>query len=579
MSKKNRSPRFRDLSELLIGIACVLLMLFIGSFTVLRADLTSEKRYTLKPATEEVVKGLDDVVFVKVYLSGDLPADLRQLAQSFRELLDELRIRQPELLQYEFVDPNASPDEKTRREMYADLQKKGLQYTSVRIKDKGAYGERIVFPGAIITYKDKSLPVQLLKTQLRQPDAEMVNRSINNLEYELASAIRQVTARRKPRIAFLEGHGELDELSVKDISNALSEQYEVSRVRIDQQLAALSEKTEGMAYRANTYDALIIARPDSAIPERDRYVIDQFVMNGGKVLWCIDAMNANLDSLRTNQFSMATPLDLGLDRMLFGYGVRINKDLLLDRSCAPIEIYTTPYGNQPKLERFPWYFEPVLIPQNSHPIVNNIDPVHTAFVSSMDTIAVDSVKKTILLTTSPYTRLLRNPVRISLNIVEMDMGLEKSGTPSLPVAVLLEGRFTSAFADQLMVTPEVRKEWGYRERSLPTAQLVISDGDAIANRVDRKQGMFYTLGYDRYAKSKIYGNRELFVNAMNYLLDDRSLISIRSQAISLRQLDPQRSIDERTRWQVVNLAGPVLLALLGVLAFALLRKKRYATAA
>jgi gliding-associated putative ABC transporter substrate-binding component GldG len=219
MSKKNRSPRFRDLSELLIGIACVLLMLFIGSFTVLRADLTSEKRYTLKPATEEVVKGLDDVVFVKVYLSGDLPADLRQLAQSFRELLDELRIRQPELLQYEFVDPNASPDEKTRREMYADLQKKGLQYTSVRIKDKGAYGERIVFPGAIITYKDKSLPVQLLKTQLRQPDAEMVNRSINNLEYELASAIRQVTARRKPRIAFLEGHGELDELSVKDISN------------------------------------------------------------------------------------------------------------------------------------------------------------------------------------------------------------------------------------------------------------------------------------------------------------------------------------------------------------------------
>ena len=576
---KTRSPRLRDLSELFIGIGCVLLVLFIGSFTVLRADLTSEKRYTLKPATEELVKGLDDVVFVKVYLTGELPADLRQLSQSLRELLDELRIRQPEFIQYEFVDPNASPDEKTRREVYGDLQKKGLQYTSVRIRDKGAYGEQIVFPGAIVTYREKSLPLQLLKTQLRQPDAEMVNRSINNLEYELASAIRQATTRDKPRIAFLEGHGELDELAVKDISNALSEQYDVSRVRIDQQLSSLSDKTDAMAYRVNKFDALIIAKPDTAFPERDLYVIDQFVMNGGKVLWCIDAMNANLDSLRVNQFSMATPTDLGLDGLLFNFGVRINKDLLLDKTCAPIEIYTTPYGNQPKLERFPWFFEPVLIPHSSHPIVNNIDPVHTAFISSIDTIAVDSVRKTILLTTSPYTRLMRNPVRVSLNIVEMDMGFEKSGTPSLPVGVLLEGKFTSGFTDQLLVAPEVKKEWGYRERSVRTAQLVISDGDLIENRVDRKQGMFYTLGYDRYAKTKVYGNRELIVNAMNYLLDDRSLISIRSQSITLRQLDPQRIVDERTKWQIMNIAGPIVLALIGVLGFAFLRRKRYANAA
>ena len=574
-----KSPRARDLSELLIGIGCVLLVLFIGSFTVLRADLTSEKRYTLKPETKELVKGLDDVVFLKVYLAGELPADLRQLSQSFRELLDELRVHQPDLLQYEFVDPNANPDEKTTHEVYDDLQKKGLQYTSVRIKEKGAFGERIVFPGALVTYQGKTLPLQLLKTELRQPDADMVNRSINNLEFEVASAIRRVTQKHKPGVAFLGGHGELPEIAVKDISNALGEQYDVGRVRIDQQLAALSDKTEKMGRRVNKYDALIIAKPDSLFPERDRYVIDQFIMNGGKVLWFIDAMNANLDSLRRNQTSMATPIDLGIDGMLFAYGARINKDLLLDKSCAPIEIYTSPYGNQRKLERFPWYFEPVVIPRSVHPIVNNIDPIHTAFVSSLDTIGVDGVHATILLTTSPYTRVLRNPARVSLSIVEMDMGLEKSGTPSLPVGVLLEGEFTSAFTDRLMVSPEVKKEWGFIEHGKRSAQLVISDGDVIANRVDPEKGMFYMLGYDRYARAKIYGNRELIINGGDYLLDDRSLISSRAQAISLRQLEPERIVVERTKWQVLNIAGPMALALAGVLVFAWFRKKRYALAA
>ena len=574
-----RSNRYRDLLELAIGIGVVLLVLFIGSFTTLRADLTSEKRYTLKDATKELVKGLDDVVFVKVYLHGELPADLRALERATRELLDELRVYQPDLIQYEFVDPSASTDEKTRRETYDHLQQQGLQYSSVRIKQKGVFGEQIVFPGALITYREKTLPMQLLKTQLRAPDAEMVNRSINNLEYELASAISQVTARRKPKIAFLQGHGELDDMTVQDIATALSEQYEVSRVRIDQQIGALSDKTGNMAVRVNKYDALVIAQPDSTFPDKDLFIIDQFIMNSGRVLWCIDAMNAHLDSLRTQQTSIATPNELGIDHLLFAYGVRINKDLLLDRSCAPIEIFTTPYGNQRKLERFPFFFEPVLIPQGTHPIVANIDPVHTRFVSSMDTIAVDSVRKTILLTTSPYTRVLRNPVRVSLSIVEMDMGLEKSGTPNLPVGVLLEGRFRSAFADKLLMKPEELKAMGYREWGAPGAQLVISDGDVIANRVDRAKGMIYMLGYDRYARAKIYGNRELIVNAMNHLLGDRELIGLRARTITLRQLDPQRIVNDRTYWQAVNVAGPSLGAILLVVGAALLRRRKYANAA
>ncbi|MBK8338626.1 MAG: gliding motility-associated ABC transporter substrate-binding protein GldG [Flavobacteriales bacterium] len=571
------SNRSRDLIELLAGIGIVLLVVFIGGFLRLRADLTSEQRYTLKPQTHELIETLDDAVFVKVYLAGDLPADLRRLAQATRELLDEMRVPAPQKLQYTFVDPSADPNDKERKKIYGELEQQGLRYSSIRVREKDGFSEKIVFPGALVTYKGKTLALQLLKTQLRTPDADMVNRSINNLEFELSSTIRQLTRTDRPKVAFLEGHGELAPIQVQDITTLLNEQYDVSRVAIGGQLNSLSDRPEGARFRVNRYDALVVAKPDSVFPQKDQYVIDQFIMNGGKVLWLLDVMNANLDSLRTQQFSIATAMELGLDEMLFAYGVRINKDLLLDKNCAPIEIYTTPYGNQPKLERFPWYFEPVLVPQSGHPVVSNIDPVHTRFVSSMDTIGTDSVRKTILLTTSQYNRVFKNPARIALNVVELDMGLGKAGTPA-PVAVLLEGPFRSAFADRLAPNFLAQDNIGYREQGRPTAQIVISDGDVIANRVDAAKGMYYMLGFDRYAGAKIYGNRELLMNAMNYLLDDRGLISLRSRAITLRQLDPARIGSERTFWQVLNVVAPALLSILAGLAFHLVRRRKYARA-
>lgn len=569
-----RSPRSADLLELLMGIAIVALVLFIGSFLRLRADLTDEGRFTLRPATEEMLAELDDIIYVKVYLEGELPADLEQLSRATKDLLDEMRVLEPEKLQYTFIDPNASPDEKTRKEVYDQLQAEGLTYSSIRVRDKGEVSERIVFPGALVTYRDKTIAVQLLKTQLRTPDADIVNRSINNLEYELASAFRQVTTREKARIAFIEGHGELGEMEVMDVTNALKETYDVERVRIDERIDALSHTVEGMSYRLNDYAAVIIAKPDSLFPDKDRYVIDQFIMNGGKVLWLLDVMNANLDSLRKNQFSIAVPNNIGLDDLLFSYGVRINKDLVLDRSCAPIELYTQPYGNQRKLERFPWYWEPVLIPESTHPIVSNIDPIHIRFGSTLDTIAVDSVRKTILLTTSPYSLAQRNPVRISLNVVEMTPAFERQSTPYMPMGVLLEGKFTSAFMDRLPPNFTNDRSVAFREHGKRSAQIVIADGDVIGNRVDRTKGMYFTLGFDRYANAKIYGNRELIINAMNYLLDDKGLISIRSRMITLRQLDPERIVNDRAWWQVANTAGPVSIALLIGVLYQFLRRRK-----
>lgn len=573
---KQGTRRAAGLIELGIGIACVLLVLFIGSFIRVRADLTSEKRYTLTPATKQLVDSLSDVVFVKVYLSGNLPADLRQLSTSLRELLDEMRVRNPQQLQYEFTDPSAGLDEQTRNRVYEQLQKDGLQYTSIRTRDKGSQSEVIVWPGAIITYQEKSMPVQLLKSQLRATDAQMVNRSINNLEYEMASAIRQITSPYRARVAFIEGHGELEPLAVQDLTDALSEQYDVGRVRLNGKIDALSDKPEGVPYRINKYEAVIVAKPQSAFPEKDQVILDQFVMNGGKVLWAVDAMDPHLDSLRTNQFSMATPMELGLDNLFFAYGVRMNKNLLLDKQCAPIQIYTRPYGEQPKLETLPFPFEPIVLGSTEHPIVSNIDPVHLKLVSSIDTIGLDSAHSTILLTTSRYTRVLRNPVRVSLAVVDMDLGLEKNNTPYQPVAVLTQGKFRSAFAGRMAMPDSVLEAIGFREWGRHTAQLFISDGDAIANPVDRDKRTYYPLGYEKAAGAKIFGNREFFINAMNYLLDDKSLISIRSRTIHLHQLDPHVIEADRMRIQAANVVLPIVIGLLGGAVFHLLRKRRHA---
>ena len=328
MAEQTPHNRRRDLMDLVLGVAIVLLVLFIGSFLTLRLDLTSEKRYTLTPATKQLVQELDEAVFLKVYLDGDLPADLERLSRATQELLDEMRIQANDKLEYSFIDPNASPDDKTRREVYASLEEQGLTYTSIRVRDAGSFSERIVFPGALMSYKGKTIPVQLLKTQFRAPDADIVNRSINNLEFEISSAIRQITAPKRARIAFVEGHGELDDMQVMDVVKSLQEHYDVKRVQLDEQINSLSDKLEGGAYRTNKFDALVIAKPDTAYSDKDLFIVDQFIMNGGKVLWLLDKVNANLDSLRTQQFSMAVPLTLGIEDILFSYGVRINNDLL-----------------------------------------------------------------------------------------------------------------------------------------------------------------------------------------------------------------------------------------------------------
>lgn len=555
----------RDIGELLIGLILLISLNIVGQYIFSRFDLTSDKRYTISEATKEKLKGLEDVVFVRIYLDGDLPAGFKRLKNSTREMLDEFRVYANDNIQYEFIDPSAEPDQKVRNDIYRELSKKGLNYTNLKTKDGDKVSEQIVFPGLIMSYREREVPLQLLKSQIGADPEVMLNNSIQQLEYELISTIKKVSENYKKRLAFIEGHGELKELEVADISQALSEFYAVERIKIDGKLDAL-----------DYLDAIIIAGPDSQYTEKDKYMIDQFIMKGGKVLWLVESVFADQDSLRKNTITLGLPKSVNLEDQLFKYGVRINTDFILDLRALPIPIITGMIGNQPKQEFFPWYYYPLLMSENKHPIVNNIEAVMSNFVSSIDTVGSNAnIRKTPLLQTSQYTKLVLAPHRISFNILR-EAPDQRSYTKSFQnVAILLEGEFESVFKNRL--NPEVTQnpEFKYRDLSKETKMIVISDADIIRNKVNWDKKEFYALGYDRFTQ-RTYGNKEFIMNCMHYLLDDDGLINARSKEFRIRLLDKQRVDKEKKKWQILNTAFPIALVLLFGSLLAWIRKRKYA---
>ena len=554
----------RDLIQLLCGIIIITLLNIIGSFAFQRFDLTSEKRFTLSKATKDLVKNLDDIVYVKVYLEGDFPASYKRLRNATKEMLDEFRAISKENIQYEFINPSADPDEKRRREIYEQLTKQGLQYTNLQVKESGGKSEKIIFPGAIITYKGRETPLQLLKSQMGAHPEEMINNSIQQLEYEITNSIRKLTIDNKPQIAFIEGHGELTETEVKDITLSLNEYYDVKRVRIDEKLRALRD-----------FKAVIIAKPDSAFSDKDKFIIDQFIMSGGKVLWLIDASDASMDSLVNSNLTMAVTRDLRLDDQLFKYGARINYNLVQDLQSAPIPIVIGYIGNQPQQKLFPWLYFPLLVSTSTHPIVNNLNAVKAEFISTIDTVGSSNIKKTVLLHTSKYTKIVNSPVRISLNLLRDEPQPEQFNKPNQPVALLLEGEFESVFLNRMVPQIAESKEIGFKGRSPATKMIVVADGDIIKNDIQKSTGKFYPLGYDRFT-GEIYGNKNFILNAVNYLCDDSGLIAVRSRELKLRLLDNTKVVEERFKWQFINTTLPILLVLLFGIVHYFIRKRKYA---
>ncbi|MDD4383944.1 MAG: gliding motility-associated ABC transporter substrate-binding protein GldG [Bacteroidales bacterium] len=562
------SPRNRSLLELAMGIVTIILVIYIASFAHLRFDLTSEKRYTLDKNTKEILSNLDDIVHVRVYLDGDLPLGFRYMRRELMELLGEFEVYGQRFFQFEFIDPAALPNKTEREALLRDLYDKGLEPTNVQERDdKGGSSQRVIFPGAVISCKGKELVVNLLKNNPAHSGDENINISIQGFEYVLLNAILKAQADKLPKLAFVHGHGQLNEFDTGDIAQELVDQFEVHRVMLGGEVGGL-----------DPYAVVIMAGPTMRVPESDKLVLDQYIMGGGKVLWFVDGVTVSIDSLSNGATTLAFPNDHNLEDILFRYGARVNPTLIQDMQCAVIPVNVSLQGQDSKFAPTPWVYYPLLNSPSSHPITRNLNLITSKFVSPVDTVGMNyEVNKQYLLKTSPYTRTVNVPAFINLAQIE-ESPLEREFTQSnVPVAVLLEGMFPSVFTNRPLASYNNGKSFRFREKSVPTRMIIVSDADIIRNEVSRRgDGAYITpLGFDRYT-SQTFGNKELVVNMVNYLNDDSGLMNLRSREFKLRLLDKHKVLEQSTKWQILNLLIPSLILIVLVAIWLLIRRNRYA---
>lgn len=562
--------------QLVLGLVIIIFLNVIGYFFFARIDLTQEKRYTLSESSKKLMSNLEDIVFIRCYLEGDIPSEYKKLRNETKEMLDQFRAYNPDI-EYEFVDPNGFENAKDKNEFYQRLFEKGFSPLLTTSTNNNSQVQQYIFPYLEITYKGRTTIVPLISSKNGFSGESIINASIQNLEYNLYSAIRSVATQQRGKIAFLYGHGEWEVNNIWDFISSLSEYYDVDSISINEKLNALTERVydsvnPNLVKIKNKFDCLIVAKPTSIFSYKDLYLIDQYVMHGGKILWLLDPLNVSMDSLQTQANTFAISNFTGVDDILFRYGVKLNTDLVTDMQCAKIPIVTGQYqNNTPQMTYYPWNFFPEINPNSNHIISDKISPVKMEFVSSIDT-TNSPAKKTILLSSSNRTRVLNSPVNVSLQMLKQKQDASLFNSGAKDVAILLEGEFSSAFKNRLTPEMELNSQMGYKDFSDTTAMIVIADGDVVRN--DFMNGQLLPLGYDKYTR-QMYGNKEFLINCVNYLCGDEDLIPLRSREVIMRRLDVAKIEREKTAWQIVNVALPIVIIVLFGVLLAVLRKKTF----
>lgn len=564
MAKNQQSTRKRkDIAMVLMAVCILALLNFVCSFAFKRFDLTTEKRYTLSESTRKLLKELDDVVYLKVYLQGDFNPSFTRLKNETKEILDEFRAYSNHNLEYEFINPTENPDKEEVNKLQKQLFDKGMMPEQIVDKSSQKTSETLIWPGAICSYKGKESVWQIFKRQVGYEQEQSINNSVQEMEYGLSNTIRKTKLIKKPEVLFIEGHGELDTIYCADFMKSLTEYYNVSRVNIRNKLYALKGA-----------DAIVIAQPDSAFDDKDKYIIDNFIMHGGKALWLLDPVYVNRDTFNMKGYTLGFKNDLRLDDILFKYGVRLNPVLVQDLQCAQVPVNVGFKQGQPNFQLFPWVYYPLILPVSTHPIVKNLDLIRTEFIGTLDTVYAKDITKTVLLKTSRYTKTQPTPARISLGMVKYKAKEDQYKNAFQNVACLLEGRFESVFKNRIASAFMHDSVYGYMEKSKPTRMIVVADGDIAKNEYQRNTGMIYPVGYDVYTKNQ-FANKTFLLNCMNYLLDDEGLLQLRSREVKLRLLDKKRIVTQQTKWKLTNVGLPLLLIMLvGLLQF-YIRKKKY----
>ena len=444
---------------------------------------------------------------------------------------------------------------------------KGIIPEQIVDKGKEKTTESVIWPGAILSYKGKETVWQIFKRQVGISPEESINNSVQELEYSLTNAIRKLQRNKKQQVTFIQGHNEIDTVHQYQFMKALSEYYLVNQTKIAKgyELTALKGS-----------DAIVISQPDSAFTDKEKFVIDQFIMRGGKVLWLIDPLSTNLDSLRLKGFTIGINRDLNLEDMLFKYGVRLNPIMVQDLQCASIPINIGFKKGEANVKMFPWLYNPLILPDNNHPIVKNLDLIRFDFLSTLDTIAsAKGIKKTILLKSSKYSKTIPAPVRIYLGMVQMQIKESQFINSYQPVACLLEGCFSSFVEYRLPSTILNDSNFKYIDKGKSTKMIVVADGDVARNDFQKSTGEIFPLGYDKYTK-QTFANQTFLVNCVNYLLDDEGMLQLRSREVKLRLLDKKKINLHRTKWQVINVFLPFLVIICFAAIQFYIRKRKYA---
>jgi ABC-2 type transport system permease protein len=571
MSKSKKTQSLLQMG-LFLGIVVFINILAnarLGNFALYRSfDLTEEKRFTLTDGTKNLLRNLDEVVYVKVMLDGKLPAELKRLRASTIDILDDFR-GQSSLVDYDFENPMAGKPEQVNARM-EQLRKEGMFPMSFTVQKGAQRDETPIFPYAIVNYKGRAFPVNLMENQdMTQSSDVVLNNAVSLLEYKLANAIQKLQETSKPNVAFTMGHGELGEFERADFEGSLRKFCNTGTLVLDSVTSINPE-----------ISALIVAKPLRPFSEKDKFKIDQYVMGGGKILWMLDMVRMDKDSLFAHPEYIPGDYQLNLDDLLFRYGVRVQPNLVLDLQCSQIWVATGKQGSRQQRQPIPFPYHILTLSNPDHPVSKSVAPVNLLFASTIDTTirTKTPVKKTALLTTSPRTRLQYLPARLGLDFLRYIQPDKFNKGPQV-VAVALEGTFPSMYENRL--TPEMESgltQLGlqFKSVSVPTRQIVVSDGDVAKNKYLPTREQVIPLGYNE-VENFIYANKEFLQNAVEYLLDKNGIIAARGKEVRLRMLDTTRAQEEKTWWQVVNIVFPLIL--IGVFGFGYgwWRKRKYAT--
>ena len=548
-----------------IQIAGIFTSLFILNIAIngihKRFDLTEDSRYTLSTASLDIIKDVESPIIIDIFLEGEnFPSEFRRLQTETRQLLEEFASENPNII-FNFYNP--LEDEANRDVIIQQLTQRGLTPMQMNIQENGASTQTIIFPWALASYNNQTVTIPLIKNKIGTNQQELVSNSVQHLEYAFSDGFRKLTKPRSKKIAILKGNHQLEDKYIADFVKKLGEYYLIAPFTLD----SVAKQPQKTLKALNNFDLIISAKPTEAFTEPEKLVLDQYTMNGGKSLWLTDVVTMEKDSLyNALGTSYAVERDLNLTDFFFKYGIRINPVMVASLYSAPITL-AMGEGSQSQFQNLRWPYSPFGKSNGNHPIVNNLDLVKFDFANQIDTLK-NGIKKTILLETEALTRLEGTPKKISLDVVtqEQTPAEFKSGKETL--AVLLEGEFTSVYSNRI----KPFKIANEKNKSIPTKMVIVADGDIIKNDVIKNVPQ--ELGFDRWT-GKNYGNKEFLLNTVNYLLDDNGLINIRSKEIAVAFLNKQKITDKKTKWQLINIALPlVLLALFGF-GFNYLRNKRY----